>query len=142
MNTNEKDNIKFTLRDDDGSQNKTECEIVVSRSFFDAVLLNLFIARDSFKNDKIHLTNREIEVLRYIAGGNDNGAIAKHMNISVHTAKMYVKKIFEKLEVKDRTQAAVKAVKYGLIDIYSQEDTDEKYSLERKLPRHTLISAK
>ncbi len=61
------------------------------------------------------LTAREIEVLRLLAQGKANRKIAKELFISVGTVKNHVQRIIAKLEVSDRTQAAVKAIELGII---------------------------
>jgi len=61
------------------------------------------------------LTPREEEVLRLIAEGADNVAIGRELSISPHTVKQYVTNIFEKLGVRSRVQAAVYAVRAGLV---------------------------
>jgi DNA-binding NarL/FixJ family response regulator len=65
--------------------------------------------------DGIALTARETEVLRLIADGADNVAIGRELSISHHTVKSYVTNIFEKLGVGSRVQAAVHAVRVGLL---------------------------
>ena len=62
------------------------------------------------------LTPREREVLTLLAGGLGNKQIAAKLSISVGTVKGYVSDIFEKLGVGDRTQAALLAVKHGLVE--------------------------
>lgn len=61
------------------------------------------------------LTPREIEVLRHLAQGKTNRDIARELFISVGTAKNHVQRIIAKLEVADRTQAAVKAIELGIL---------------------------
>ncbi|MBA2692073.1 MAG: response regulator transcription factor [Rubrobacter sp.] len=61
------------------------------------------------------LTAREIEVLRLLAKGNTNRDIARELVISLGTAKNHVQHIIAKLEVADRTQAAVKAIELRLL---------------------------
>jgi two-component system, NarL family, response regulator LiaR len=61
------------------------------------------------------LTARELEVIRLIADGSDNAAIGRELSISRHTVKQYVTNIFEKLGVHSRVQAAVYAVRKGLV---------------------------
>ena len=65
--------------------------------------------------DKPQLTDREIEVLRLLVDGNSNADIAKKLVVSIHTAKAHVCSILQKLSVDDRTQAAIKALKDGLV---------------------------
>ena len=61
------------------------------------------------------LTPREMDVLKLIVEGLSNKAIAEVLIISPSTVKGYVKIILEKLYVTDRTQAAVKAIRSGLV---------------------------
>lgn len=63
------------------------------------------------------LTERELNVLYYLASGLTNKEISENLNISVHTTKAHLESIFEKLEVKNRVQAAIKAVAHELVDI-------------------------
>lgn len=64
---------------------------------------------------KIPLTEREFEVLKHLVAGKSNTEIAKELIVSVHTAKAHVCSILQKMCVNDRVQAAVKAVKEGLV---------------------------
>ena len=61
------------------------------------------------------LTPRETEVLGLLARGQSNPGIAQSLSISRATAKVHVERIIRKLEVSDRTQAAVRAIELGLI---------------------------
>jgi len=63
------------------------------------------------------LTEREIEVLRHIAGGNRNRDIADRLFISEETVKVHIKHIMEKLGAVDRTQAVAIAVRRGIIQL-------------------------
>lgn len=67
------------------------------------------------KNIEYRMTPRELEVLAYLAEGISNKDIAEGMNISIYTVKRHISGIIEKLAVSDRTQAAVKALKIGLV---------------------------
>lgn len=62
------------------------------------------------------LTPREVEVLRLIVEGADNVAIGRELSISPHTVKHYVTSILEKLGVHSRVEAAVRAVRGGLVE--------------------------
>ncbi len=64
---------------------------------------------------RIPLTDREFEVLKHLVDGKSNTEIAKELIVSVHTAKAHVCSILQKMCVNDRVQAAVKAVKEGLV---------------------------
>lgn len=61
------------------------------------------------------LTDRELEVLRRIAGGRTNAEIAADLYLSEATVKSHVGRIFTKLDVRDRTQAVILAYETGLI---------------------------
>jgi DNA-binding NarL/FixJ family response regulator len=61
------------------------------------------------------LTDREIQVLSHIAGGNRNRDIAERLFISEETVKVHIKHIMEKLGATDRTQAVAIAVRRGII---------------------------
>jgi DNA-binding NarL/FixJ family response regulator len=61
------------------------------------------------------LTRVETEVLRLMTEGLTNREISERMRWSVGTAKKYVQRVLEKLGVSDRTQAAVEAVRRGLV---------------------------
>jgi len=63
------------------------------------------------------LSEREISVLRQIAGGNRNKDIAERLFISEETVKVHIKHIMEKLDASDRTQAMAIAVRRGIIEI-------------------------
>lgn len=92
---------------------------MVDRVFLQEVLRTL----DDFKETSTEvvleqtdpLTPREMDVLRLMVEGLTNRAIANILNLSPGTVKGYVKTILEKLLVSDRTQAAVKAIRTGLV---------------------------
>ena len=76
------------------------------------------MSEDNFCLDKKNgkeLTLREYEVLKLVVDGQSNHQIADTLTISEHTAKAHVCNIIQKLVVDDRTQAAVKALKEGLV---------------------------
>jgi len=62
------------------------------------------------------LSERELDVLRLIAIGQTNGEIANSLSLSEGTVRNYVSGILTKLEVSDRTQAAVMALRHGLTE--------------------------
>jgi DNA-binding NarL/FixJ family response regulator len=69
---------------------------------------------DPFELDE-PLTPREIDVLQLLVEGLTNQAIAQVLGISAGTVKSYVQTILRKLDVSDRTQAAVRAIRTGLV---------------------------
>lgn len=69
-------------------------------------------------NEKLEkLTKREIQVLKLLAVGKINRQIGEELDISERTIKNHVSNIFKKIDVKDRTQAAVFAIRNNLINI-------------------------
>ncbi len=64
------------------------------------------------------LTRRELEVLKLLAIGMYNKEVAEKLEISERTVKNHVSNIFKKLEVTDRTQAAVFAIRNNLIKVF------------------------
>ena len=63
------------------------------------------------------LTDREVEVLRLLGGGNRNHDIAEKLFISEHTVKVHLKHIMEKLGAMDRTEALAIAVRRGIVHL-------------------------
>lgn len=61
------------------------------------------------------LTQRELEILELIVAGHSNGEIAEQLYITVGTVKTHVRNILNKLCADDRTQAAVRALRSGLV---------------------------
>ena len=91
---------------------------VVARKVLDAFPKQetLGILRDKNSEEgRVPLTEREFEVLKHLVDGKSNTEIAKELIVSVHTAKAHVCSILQKMCVNDRVQAAVKAVKEGLV---------------------------
>lgn len=91
-------------------------EIYVEPSL--TVMLNSSLARRDVKKSMIDsLTKREFEILKLIAQGLLNKEIAAMLNISERTVKNHISNIFKKIDVSDRTQAAVFAIKNGIVEI-------------------------
>ena len=79
------------------------------------VIPNMQVSRMNFKSTHANLTAREYEVLKLVVDGKSNQQIANELNISEHTSKAHVCNIIQKLVVDDRTQAAVKAIREGIV---------------------------
>lgn len=81
--------------------------------------LNNRLANRDIDKDKIELlTSRELEVLIQVANGMFNKEIATNLNISERTVKNHISNIFKKIDVSDRTQAAVFAIKNNIIKLF------------------------
>ena len=63
----------------------------------------------------LHLTDREVDLLRLVARGMSNKEIATELHLAESTVKNRLSVLFEKLDVKDRTQAAIYALSHGLL---------------------------
>lgn len=74
-----------------------------------------FLPSKTQNDGRVPLTEREYEVLKHLVTGKSNTEIAKELIVSVHTAKAHVCSILQKMCVNDRVQAAVKAVKEGMV---------------------------
>lgn len=84
-----------------------------------APLLKIKLDERSTNSNNVNdlLTKREIEVLKLLAEGLFNKEIAFNLAISEKTVKNHVSNIFRKINVSDRTQAAVYAIKNNLVDL-------------------------
>lgn len=65
-------------------------------------------------SEKYHLTEQEVKILHFLAEGLSNEEISRLVNLSRETIKMHLKGLFRKLQVKNRTEAAVLAVRKGI----------------------------
>ena len=72
---------------------------------------------NSDRNKIVQLTTRELEVLKKLTVGMLNKEIATNLNISERTVKNHIFSIFKKIEVTDRTQAAIFSIRNKLVDI-------------------------
>lgn len=89
-------------------------------TLFPSSVINRVMGRQSGKFEETMediLTDREIEVLEMMAKGNNNRTIGEKLFISEKTVKNHVSSILKKLEVNDRTQAVIYAIKKGWVKI-------------------------
>ena len=87
------------------------------------VLYQMRMQRDRIENDckKLErLTKRELDVLKNLSIGMYNKEIATKLEISERTVKNHIFSIFKKLSVADRTQAALFAIRCGVVDLYGE----------------------
>jgi DNA-binding NarL/FixJ family response regulator len=73
------------------------------------------VSRDAADTLRAELSERELDVLKLIAAGNDNAMIAAQLHISPKTVKNHISNILMKLQIENRIQAAVYAVRSGLV---------------------------
>ncbi|MEO0012169.1 MAG: hypothetical protein RLZZ535_558, partial [Cyanobacteriota bacterium] len=66
-------------------------------------------------NENNPLTSRETEILALIAAGKSNNEIARQLHITIGTVRVHVHAILSKLEVRDRTSAAIMAIQQNLV---------------------------
>lgn len=86
-------------------------EVHEGRRYLDPTVAPLLAERMSHRS----LTSRELEVLRMVAQGLGNKEIGAALNIAEVTVKLHVSHVLEKLNVKDRTEAATAAIRRGII---------------------------
>ena len=113
----------YILKDSKSAELKKAIQAVLSgENYIQASLipaLNNRLANRDIDKDKIEsLTGRELEVLIKVANGMLNKEIATNLNISERTVKNHVSNIFKKIDVSDRTQAAVFAIKNNIIKLF------------------------
>lgn len=112
----------YMLKDSDSSELITGIQTIFSgEPYIQPSLLpmlnNKLVERDSDKEKIEIITNREMEVLKLLAEGLFNKEIASRLGISERTVKNHVSNLFKKIEVSDRTQAAIFAVKNDIVNI-------------------------
>jgi len=83
--------------------------------FFSPFLANIVLKKGSQTSYEISLTQQERRIIQLIAEGYTNEGIAKTVYISRDTVKAHLKSIYKKLQVKTRTEAAVEALRRGLV---------------------------
>lgn len=85
------------------------------RPYFDPAVMQMVMQQPNKEEDRLSdLTEREREVLEALARGLSNKEIAKLLYVTEHTIKKHISSILDKLNLKDRTQAALYAVEKGM----------------------------
>ena len=72
-------------------------------------------ADNIFSPNRKHLTNRQLEVLKYLAQGLSNKQIAYKMNVSEATVKLHINALLRSVDATNRTQAVIKSQQLGII---------------------------
>lgn len=89
-------------------------QVCRGKKYFDAYFIDSMINENEVEEDVIcDLTAREREILRAIGAGMSNRKISEKFFISEHTVKKHINHIFNKLNIRDRTQVALYANRYG-----------------------------
>ena len=88
-------------------------QIVEGQRYLDPAVAPMLAARVGRRT----LTGRELEILRMVAKGLGNKEIGAALNIAEVTVKLHVSHVLEKLNVRDRTEAATAAVQRGIISL-------------------------
>jgi NarL family two-component system response regulator LiaR len=94
---------------------ETHVDPAVAGKLFSRIAQQSALSSDTTIADA--LSQRELDVLRLLARGLSNAEIAQRLHLSEGTVRNYVSAILTKLEVSDRTQAAVLALRHGLVDL-------------------------
>ena len=113
----------YILKDSESTELKRAISVIMNgESYIQPKLIpalnNRLVARDVDKDKIDSLTSRELEVLIQVANGMFNKEIATSLNISERTVKNHISNIFKKIDVSDRTQAAVFAIRNNLIGLF------------------------
>lgn len=114
----------YILKDSESVELKKAINVIVSNkeSYIQPKLIPLLnkrlVSRDKDRDKMEALTARELEVLILLANGMLNKEIAMQLNISERTVKNHISNIFKKIDVSDRTQAAVFAIKNDIIKLF------------------------
>lgn len=113
----------YILKDSESAELKKAIQTVFNgESYIQPKLIpalnRKLIAQDIDKEKIESLTSRELEVLIQVANGMFNKEIANSLNISERTVKNHISNIFKKIDVSDRTQAAVFAIKNDIIKLF------------------------
>lgn len=114
---------EYILKESDFTELKKAIDTVIAGETYIQpnlipILNSRMVSRDKDKEKIEELTRREKEVLIEVANGKFNKEIADDLKISERTVKNHISSIFKKIDVSDRTQAAVFAIKNDLIKLY------------------------
>ena len=114
----------YILKDSGSAELKLAIETIVKEdeNYIQPSLIpslnSRLINRDIDKEKLETLTKRELEILAQVSSGMFNKEIAVNLNISERTVKNHISNIFKKIDVSDRTQAAVFAIRNNIVKLY------------------------
>ena len=92
-------------------------EVAVSKEMTERIMVELVNEKKSLREETVvinQLTARELEILREISSGATNKEIAERLFISVNAVKKHIHEILGKLQVKNRREAGLFAIRHGL----------------------------
>ena len=113
----------YMLKDSESAElKKAIFSVIMGNSYIQPSLIPLMnskiVERDKDKEKIEKLTRRELEILKLLSIGLYNKEIGQKLSISERTVKNHVSNIFRKIDVTDRTQAAVFAIKNNLVNVF------------------------
>ena len=97
---------------------------VIRQALDETVYTAIGLPDDSDAARAVGLTDRELAILKDLAAGMTNAAIAKHLWVASQTVKFHLTNIYRKLEVANRTEAARYAYQHGLVESPLDEPED------------------
>lgn len=113
----------YMLKDSESAElKKAIFSVILGKTYIQPSLIPLMnskiVERDKDKEKIEKLTRRELEILKLLSIGLYNKEIGQKLSISERTVKNHVSNIFRKIDVTDRTQAAVFAIKNNLVNVF------------------------
>lgn len=90
--------------------------VAAGEKFFDSVVVQALLETDRHTEEEDLLSERELEVLRFLASGFTNKEIAQQLFLSTDTVKTHLSNIYRKLGVSDRAHAVAVALRRGLLE--------------------------
>jgi len=113
----------YMLKDSESAElKKAIFSVIMGKTYIQPSLIPLLnskiVERDRDKEKIEKLTRRELEILKLLSIGLYNKEIGQKLSISERTVKNHVSNIFRKIDVTDRTQAAVFAIKNNLVNVF------------------------
>lgn len=113
----------YVLKDGDGGELVQAIHAAVEGKVYLSPAAATRLAQEMRSVDRIeHLTRREVEILRLVAGGLANKEIARTLAITEKTVKVHLNSVFSKLDVRSRTQAALYAIRTGIAELDTDDD--------------------
>jgi DNA-binding NarL/FixJ family response regulator len=107
----------FILKTADGDEVLDTVRMVArGHAVLDLTVWDALADEENSPAEEFGLTRREMDVLRLLGQGYSNRSIAKALGLSEATVKTHVERVFRRLEVNDRTEAVVKALRLRIIE--------------------------